>query len=100
MAAAASCYLITLSAICQRRELPIESITLRSEATTTTPPALKLLSITHRPVITLACSRLDEKTRAAALDAAVKAEAFCMVSSALRNNVKIHVEALVTGVSS
>jgi peroxiredoxin-like protein len=93
LSAAASCYLITLAAICQRKELAIESITLTSEATTTSPPALKLVSITHHPIITLKSP--DDSSRASALDAATKAEMFCMISTALRPNVNLKVEATI-----
>lgn len=97
LGAASACYLITLAAISQRRELPLAGIALTSEARVTSPPALKVLSITHRPVLTLAAGRaLDEATRAALLDAAQKAETFCMISTAVRGNVTVHVEATVT----
>jgi len=95
LGAAASCYLITFAAICQRRELPIEAISMTSSARTTLPPQLKLLEIVHRPVITLGVLP-DEKMKADVLDAALKAETFCMVSSALRGNVPIRIEATIS----
>jgi peroxiredoxin-like protein len=94
--AASSCYLLTLAAICQRRELPVTTIALTSEVRVTSPPALKVLSVIHRPVLSHA-GGADEATRAALLDAAHRAEALCMVSSAMRGNVDVRVEPTITG---
>jgi len=97
LGAASSCYLITLAAICTRRALPIVSITLESDARFTAPPALKLLGIVHRPVITFDGPD-DEASREAIRDAAHRAELFCMVSGALRGNAAVTVEPTVVHV--
>jgi peroxiredoxin-like protein len=92
LGAASACYLITLAAICQRRELPVTKIALRSEARITPPPALKVVAIVHRPVLTVRDGEGGASSSAALLEAAQLAEQFCMVSGAMRGNVKIHVE--------
>src|SRR5688572_18697058 len=53
LASAASCYLITLAAICERRELPVASIALTSEVRASMPPSVKVLGIVHRPILSV-----------------------------------------------
>lgn len=88
LAAAASCYLITLSALLTNRKIPYVRIELNSEAHLENDKGLRLDRIVHRPVILLDRAVQDEDVETLALHA----EHACMVSSALRGNVSVDVE--------
>jgi peroxiredoxin-like protein len=87
-----SCYSITFGIIASNRKLPVDN--LKVEATGQVEqngPSFKYVSITLRPTITLAADATDEQI-ALAKDMAHKADAYCIVTNAVRNNVQISVE--------
>ncbi|MGC5324766.1 OsmC family protein [Brevibacillus sp. SYSU BS000544] len=88
---AMTCYLITLAAILDKRQIPVESITLHSEGKLTVEEGnLGFRAIIHRPTIRL--NQQDEKILQNATHAAHRAEQLCMISKALRGNVEVTVE--------
>lgn len=95
IAAVASCYCITLAIIGERKRLPIERIDLEASGEIVRQPdkTLKFESITLRPRIHLPGA--DEAQQKSALDAAQKAEVYCLVSRALRGSVEISVDPTV-----
>jgi len=93
--AAMNCYIITLAAILERRNLKVQSLTLQSEGIVTVEGGNFLFrQIIHRPAVVLAEG--DEKTVDAAVHACHRAEQICMISKALRGNVDLQVEPTVT----
>jgi peroxiredoxin-like protein len=91
-----SCYSITFGIIAANRKLPVHG--LKVEATGQVEqngPSFKYVSITLRPTITLAADATDEHLKLAE-DMAHKADAYCIVTNAVRNNVQISVEANVS----
>jgi peroxiredoxin-like protein len=92
--AAMNCYIITLAAILEKRNLKVQSLTLKSEGILTVESGnLGFREIIHRPEMILADG--DEKTAEAAVHAAHRAEQVCMISKAMRGNVEISVEPTV-----
>jgi peroxiredoxin-like protein len=96
LSAAATCYMITLGAILEKRSFPIRSLELHSEATYSQIGSLKCESIVHRPMIQLDAGAGEEHKEAARL-AAMRAEKACMVTKALSGNVDVRVEPVITG---
>jgi peroxiredoxin-like protein len=94
VAAAATCYLITLGAIAQRCGLGLVRVELESEGTVARDLGFRFERIIHRPTLFLG-SDANEAEEVAALEAAVRAERACMVSAALHGNVAVSVEAAV-----
>jgi peroxiredoxin-like protein len=95
LGAAATCYLITLAAILERRELRSTRIELTSTGIVWADKGtMRFQKITHRPKLTLPAGSTEEQieTARAATDRAEKA---CMISQSLRGNVVIEVEATV-----
>jgi peroxiredoxin-like protein len=90
--AAATCYLITLAAILERRKLKVTQLELSSVVTMTAEGAHKLTGLVHRPRIRLSVDSTDQDL-ATARDATERAEKACMVSNAVRGNLPITVEA-------
>jgi peroxiredoxin-like protein len=91
LAAAATCYLITLGAILERRQIPVDKLTLNSQATVTQEgPSLKFTRIVHSPTLTLKVEA-TEAHREAALEATTRAEKACLISNSLRGKVEISV---------
>jgi len=88
LAAAASCYLITLSAILSNRKVSYLRIELSSEAFMENDKGLRLDRIVHRPTIIVD----DTHPEVDVATLALHAEHACMVSSALRGNVSVDVE--------
>jgi peroxiredoxin-like protein len=89
---AATCYLITLSAILERRQIPVERLELQSEGEVELEGAsLRFTRITHRPRIQLSLGATEEQ-RTTARDATLRAEKACMISNALRGNVQLAVD--------
>jgi peroxiredoxin-like protein len=91
-----SCYSITFGIIAANRKLPVES--LKVEATGQVEengPSFKYVSIAVRPTITLAADATEDHVKMAE-DMAHKADAYCIVTNAVRNNVQITVEPNVT----
>lgn len=91
LGAASTCYLITLSAILERRELPVADLALTSEGTVSTEGGVHFQKIVHRPRIRLSSGATPEQ-RESARQAAEQAEHACMISKAVRGNVTVSVE--------
>ncbi|UKS27821.1 OsmC family protein [Paenibacillus sp. HWE-109] len=93
LAAAATCYLITLGMLLKRQG--ITAIELNSEILVQSNPAMKVEQIIHRPRIAVPSDTSHEQ-----LDkirkAAYRAEMTCMISKALKGNVEVSVEPEIT----
>lgn len=88
--AAATCYLITLAAVIERRGLALDELTLTTEGTVVTEGGLHFDKITHYPNIVLKNSSTDDDVKTAEA-AAHRAEQACMISKALKGNVEVSV---------
>ena len=87
-----SCYTMTFAIIAQNRKVPVES--LRVEAAGQVEqngPSFKYIAVSVKPHITLTSDATDEQLKLAE-DMAHKADAYCIVTNAVRNNVQITVE--------
>lgn len=94
ISAAMTCYMITLAAILEKRNIPIASLTLESEGILTVENGnLGFRQIIHRPRILLLTDH--EKAIQTANLAAHRAEQVCMITKALRGNVDISVEPVI-----
>jgi peroxiredoxin-like protein len=93
LAAAATCYLMTLAAMLERAHLPVLSLLLESDITVVVDNGTYRCSrIVHRPAVTLGADASAAQTER--LEHLVTlAEQRCMVSNALRGNVEISVVA-------
>jgi peroxiredoxin-like protein len=92
--AAMNCYIITLAAILENRNISVKALTLQSEGVVTVENGNHVFrKIIHRPTVVLAEG--DEKTVETVTKAAHRAEQACMISKALRGNVEITVEPTV-----
>lgn len=92
LGAAATCYVITLAAMIERAKLPLESMSLDSEAIVEfVNGVITFKRIIHRPVVHLTSAKMprDEKMLHRLF---IKAEESCMISRALQGNVTITVE--------
>ncbi|MDI3257698.1 MAG: OsmC family protein [Kyrpidia sp.] len=89
--AAATCYLITLAAVLERRELPVADLALTTEGVVNTEGGLRFEKIIHRPLIGLRAGATAEQVEGAR-QAAHRAEQACMISRAVRGNVEVLVE--------
>lgn len=88
LAAAASCYVITLSILLKNRNFPLVRIDLESEGIVENEGGLRYDRMIHRPTIVLEQPADETLIRGLALHA----ERTCMVSSAIRGNVDVSVE--------
>ncbi|MCL6594458.1 MAG: OsmC family protein, partial [Alicyclobacillus sp.] len=88
LAAANGCYLITLSKLLHNRGIPFLRIEVTSEGRVEHDGGLRFDEIVHRPTVVV--EHADDEARILVL--AEHAEHACMVSSALRGNVKVRVE--------
>jgi len=98
LSAIAGCYSATLAVLAERRRLPITRIDLSVEGEVVRQQGgmLRFRAIRLAPQIRLEGG--DEAQRQAALDAAHKAEQYCMISNAVRGNVELTVTPeIVTG---
>jgi peroxiredoxin-like protein len=93
--AAATCYIITLAAVLEKRELPLVELTLKSEGVLSKEGGLHFTKLIHRPHIVLRQGTTEEQIKTAQL-ATERAEHACMISKALRGNVEISVEPTIT----
>jgi peroxiredoxin-like protein len=89
--AASTCYLITLAAILERRNVSLVNLELESEGIVATEGGLKFTQIIHRPRITLSAGATDEVIQQVRV-AAERAEKACMISRALQGNVELLVD--------
>lgn len=89
--AALNCYIITLAAILEKREVKVESLTVQSEGIVTVDGGNQTFSkIIHRPTIVVSGAGEDMVEKLTQF--AHRAEQVCMISKALRGNVALHVE--------
>ncbi|WP_066319510.1 OsmC family protein [Bacillus sp. FJAT-29814] len=95
LGAAATCYIITLAAMMERRGLEKVSLTMESEGIVdVTKGVITYKKIIHRPHIVLTTSA-SEKDIEMAHRLAKKAETSCMISRAVQGNVEIELEETV-----
>jgi peroxiredoxin-like protein len=87
LGAAAGCYLITLATLFANREVPVVRIDLESRGFVERDRGLRFDRIEHHPTIVVD-SPVDEQYLVALAE---HAEHACMVSSALRGNVRVDV---------
>ena len=96
LGAAATCYLITLGAILERRKVPVEALEIASDGEVFQDgPTLRFTHIVHRPTIRLALAATDAH-KTAAREATEMAGKGCMISHALKGNVSVTVDARLT----
>lgn len=95
LGAAATCYIITLAAMMERRGLEKVSLTMESEGIVdVTKGVITYKKIIHRPHIVLTTSASDKDIEMAHR-LAKKAETSCMISRAVQGNVEIELEETV-----
>lgn len=93
--AAATCYLITLAAMIERRNIPLAALSLDTVGVVSQDKGLKFESITHRPRVVLQAGATEDQVKTV-VQMTERAEKSCMISNALRGNVELSVEASVT----
>lgn len=92
LGAAATCYLITLAAMIERAELPLQEMSLNSEGIVdVTDGVITYKKIIHQPHITLKDSA-DDKAYQKLHKLVEKAESSCMISRAIKGNVAIELQ--------
>ncbi|WP_108026481.1 SACOL1771 family peroxiredoxin [Melghirimyces profundicolus] len=97
--AAATCYLITLAAMLERKQIPVEKLSLETEGVVSENRGrLQFESVTHRPHVVLGAGVTPEQVKEAEAFTE-KAEQSCMISNALRGNVElaVHAEVITAG---
>lgn len=96
LGAAATCYIITLAAMMERSRLEKVDLKMTSEGIVdVTKGVFTYKKIVHRPVIILNASA-SEQDQLLAHKLAIKAESSCMISRAIRGNVKIELHETVS----
>lgn len=92
LGAAATCYIITLAAMIERADLPLDHMSLESEGVVdVTRGVFTYKKIIHRPTVSLQASATDEQRRKLS-KLVEKAEKSCMISRAIKGNVEIELE--------
>lgn len=90
--AISGCYAMTYGLIAANRKLPVERLEVDSVGEVEQSGAqFKYTAITIRPVITLGSGATPEQVKGAE-EMAHKADAYCIVTNAVRSNVRITVE--------
>jgi len=89
LGAASTCYIITLAAMIERANLPLQAMGLTSEGIVdVTRGIITYKKIIHRPTVTLTNhASQDDKDKLQTL--IHKAESSCMISRALKGNVEV-----------
>lgn len=96
LGAAATCYIITLAAMMERSGLEKEALTMDSVGVVdVTKGVITYKKIIHKPHIVLATDA-TKKDEALAQRLAEKAETTCMISRAIKGNVGIELEAIIS----
>jgi organic hydroperoxide reductase OsmC/OhrA len=91
----ASCYSITLGIIADHRKLPVVGIATTAEGEVDQAGAtFAFARLTLRPRITLAAGATEAQL-ARARELAVRADAYCIVTNAVRDKVQVRVEPTV-----
>lgn len=92
LAAAGTCYIITLAAMIERSNLPLKEMSLESEGIVdVTNGDITYKKIIHRPTVILEADATD-KERAKLRKMAEAAETNCMISRAIKGNVELELE--------
>ncbi|UJL46037.1 OsmC family protein [Virgibacillus sp. NKC19-16] len=93
LGAAATCYIITLAAMIERADLPLNEMSLESEGIVdVTNGVFTYKKIIHKPTVTLKDG--SQETDYKKLEKLVeKAEKSCMISRAIQGNVEIELQA-------
>ncbi|RYG71786.1 OsmC family peroxiredoxin [Lentibacillus lipolyticus] len=95
LGAAATCYVITLAAMIERAELPLQEMDLNSEGIVdVTGGVTTYKKIIHKPYVALN-NGASEKDYEKLQKLVQKAEASCMISRAVKGNVEIEVQAKI-----
>ncbi|UOF88781.1 OsmC family protein [Fodinisporobacter ferrooxydans] len=94
LGASATCYLITLGLMLQKRNIDVEELTIQSQGILVEDPVLRYDRIIHRPIIII--KENDPEMIQQAQTIAILAERNCMISAAIRGNVDVQVEPTVT----
>lgn len=96
LGAAATCYIITLAAMMERSKLEKMALTMESIGVVdVTNGVITYKKIIHKPQIVLKPDA-TEKDEVLAYKLAEKAETSCMISRALKGNVAIELNAIIT----
>ncbi|MFI8496774.1 OsmC family protein [Peribacillus butanolivorans] len=96
LGAASTCYIITFAAMLERSKIEKVSLTMQSEALVdVTNGVFTYKKIIHRPTLVLA-SITSEKEAEKARKLAVKAESSCMISRAIKGNVEVELNAIIS----
>ena len=88
LGAASTCYLITLAAILERRQIPVVDLKVKSRGVVEFDKGLRFLEIEHAPTVQLAETASTEQ-RATIPEILNIAEKACTISNAIRGNVKV-----------
>ena len=92
LGAAATCYIITLAAMIERANLPLQEMSLESEGIVEVENnVFTYKRIIHKPTVALR-SDANEKERKLLSKLVERAETNCMISRALKGNVEIELE--------
>ncbi|WP_085993980.1 OsmC family protein [Oceanobacillus senegalensis] len=92
LGAAATCYVITLGAMIERANLPLDQMALESEGIVdVTNGVFTYKKIIHRPSVTLKEEATEKDYRKLKI-LVEKAEKGCMISRAIQGNVEIELE--------
>lgn len=95
LGAAATCYVITLGAMIERVNLPLQEMSLESEGIVEVENnVITYKKIIHKPTVTLT-NQASEKNYQMLKKLIERAEESCMISRALKGNVKIELEAII-----
>lgn len=95
LGAAATCYVITLGAMIERANLPLQEMSLESEGIVEVKNnVITYKKIIHKPTVTLT-NQASEKNYQMLKKLIERAEESCMISRALKGNVKIELEAII-----
>jgi peroxiredoxin-like protein len=95
LGAAATCYIITLAAMMERSKLEKVDLTMESIGMVdVTNGIITYKKIIHRPLVILK-SDASDKDHSLANKLAHKAEASCMISRAIKGNVKVELQAKI-----
>ena len=96
LAAAATCYIITLAAMLERSKIDKQELTMESEGLVdVTNGVITYKKIIHKPHIVLKADA-TERDVSLANKLAEKAENSCMISRAIQGNVVVELEAIIT----
>src|SRR5699024_4912487 len=93
LGAASTCYVITLAAMIERAELPLEEMALDSEGIVDVSNGVfTYQELLHRPEVSLKQQAVNKQHKLLQHHVE-RAEANCMISRAMKGNVEVSVEA-------